>query len=66
METSSRLTTISPVIICATPIFGGGDATMPPEGNVTGLILSAACRNKSMLTAEAQAVWATLFSILAM
>jgi hypothetical protein len=66
LETCSRLITISPVGICATPIFGGGGATMPPDGNVTGLILSAACRNKSMLTATAQAVLAMPFSVLAM
>ena len=66
LETCSRLITISPVCICATPTFGGGGTTKPPDGNVTGWILSAACRNKSIPTAAAQAVWATSFSILAM
>ena len=66
LATCSRLRTISPVGICATPTFGGDGATMPPDGNVTGFILSAACRNKSMPTAAAQAVWAASFSILAM
>lgn len=65
LETCSRLITISPVGICATPTFGGGGATMPPDGNVMGFILSAACRNKPMPTAAAQAVWTTSFRILA-
>ena len=65
LETCSRLRTISSVGICATPTFDGGGATMPPDGNVMGFILSAACRNKPMPTAAAQEVWTTSFSILA-
>jgi hypothetical protein len=39
---------------------------MPPDGNVTGFILSTACRIKSMPTAAAQAVLAMLFRTLTM
>ena len=66
LATCSRLRTISPVGICATPTFGGGGTTIPPDGNVTGWILSTACLSKSMPTAAAAAVLAIFSNVLAM
>ena len=47
-------------------VRGGGDTTIPPCGNVTGWILSAACLSKSMPTAAAAAVLAIFSNVLAM
>ena len=63
-----RCNTISPIDspTIMRSVRGGGDTTIPPCGNVTGWILSAACLSKSMPTAAAAAVLAIFSNVLAM